>query len=230
MDPIANQLATVLSRIRAAEQRYQREPGSVKLLAVTKQQSAATIRKTLTYGQYEYGENYLQEAQLKINELHDEPITWHFIGQLQANKTKAIAAQFSWVHSVDRLVLAQRLSAARVLLDLPPLQICLQVNVLAAAQKAGVTIAAVKPLIDAIQELPGLQLRGLMCIPDSGTEQIAFKQLKQLFDGLNQTGYQLDTLSMGMSTDLELAIAAGSTLVRVGSAIFGERSVTSGII
>lgn len=200
-----------------------REPATVGLLAVSKTQPAAAIRDAFAAGLRDFGENYLQEALDKQAELDDLPLTWHFIGPIQSNKTKAIAEHFDWVHSVNRLKIAQRLSDQRPE-ALPPLNICLQVNVSGEASKSGCAPQEVQQLARAITALPRLRLRGLMCIPapseDPAEQRAAFARLRQLRDEL---ALDLDTLSMGMSQDLEAAIAEGATWVRIGTALFGAR-------
>ncbi len=224
-DP-ATALATIRSRINAAEQAYSRTPGSVHLLAVSKTQPATAIRTAYAAGQRSFGENYLQEALEKKAELADLDLEWHFIGPIQSNKTKAIAEHFDWVHSVDRVRVLKRLSDQRPD-ELPPLNVCLQVNIDAEPTKSGVLAADLPALAQAAVELPRLRLRGLMTIPaprsDPAAQRQPFAALRRLKDELCQQGFALDTLSMGMSDDLEAAIAEGSTLVRIGTAIFGAR-------
>jgi PLP dependent protein len=201
---------------------------SVTLLAVSKTQSADAVRQAHAAGQRAFGENYVQEALTKIDALLDlrAALDWHLIGPLQSNKTREVAAAFDWVHTVDRLKIAERLSAQRPA-HLPPLQVCVQVNVSGEASKAGVDPADAPALAQAISTLPRLHLRGLMSIPEPvesiDAQRAPHRQLRELFDALRSQGLALDTLSMGMSADLEAAIAEGSTLVRVGSAIFGKR-------
>ncbi len=209
--------AQLLQRIDAA-----RTTAAVHLLAVAKHQPAAAVRALYALGQRDFGENYLQEAQVKQQELADlDGLVWHFIGPLQRNKTAAVAEHFSWVHSLDRLILAQRLSAQRPPAQ-APLQVCLQVNISDEDSKSGCAPADVAALAAAVYELPNLRLRGLMAIP-APDDQGAFQRLAELQAQLNAQGYALDTLSMGMSADLEAAIAAGATWVRVGTALFGPR-------
>lgn len=202
----------------------------VQLLAVSKAQSAESIRAVWQTGQRDFGENYLQEALEKILQLQDLDICWHFIGPIQANKTRPIAEHFAWVHSIDRLKVAQRLSAQRPP-QLPPLNICIQVNIDDESSKSGIPPEELEPLALAITDLPRLRLRGLMAIPaprpDEQQQRKPFFHLAQLLDTLRARSSALasmDTLSMGMSADLEAAVAAGSTLVRVGTALFGERN------
>lgn len=224
---IGEALAAVRERIAKAEIAHGREPGSVILLAVSKTRPVADVRAALAAGQRRFGESYVQEALDKIAALAEEDIEWHFIGPLQSNKTRAVAEHFHWCHSIDRLKLAQRLSAQRPA-DLPPLQICLQVNLSGEASKSGFATEAVAAAAAAIAALPKLALRGLMAIParesDVTRQRAAFARLRALRDALNtQHGLALDTLSMGMTNDLEAAIAEGATLVRVGTGIFGPR-------
>lgn len=197
------------------------------LLAVSKAQTAERIRQAFLAGQRQFGENYLQEALDKQTELADLAIEWHFIGPIQSNKTQAIAQHFAWVHSVDRLKIAERLSQARPR-HLPPLQICIQVNVSNESSKSGVLPQEVNVLADAIAKLPGLQLRGLMAIPAPTPEivlqQRQFSMVQEIYESLRVRGLPLDTLSIGMSGDFPVAINQGATIVRIGSAIFGART------
>ncbi|MGW8463553.1 YggS family pyridoxal phosphate-dependent enzyme [Pseudomonas sp. CLCA07] len=223
MSTIADNIAQVSSRIRAAALAAQRDEHSVQLLAVSKTKPAEALREAYAAGLRDFGENYLQEALGKQLELADLPLIWHFIGPIQSNKTRAIAEHFAWVHSVDRLKIAQRLSEQRPA-DLPPLNICIQVNVSGEASKSGCTPADLPALANAISELPRLTLRGLMAIPeptdDRAEQDAAFAAVQNLQASLN---LPLDTLSMGMSHDLESAIAQGATWVRIGTALFGAR-------
>jgi pyridoxal phosphate enzyme (YggS family) len=223
MSTIADNIAQVSSRIRAAALAAQRDEHSVQLLAVSKTKPAEALREAYDAGLRDFGENYLQEALGKQLELADLPLIWHFIGPIQSNKTRAIAEHFAWVHSVDRLKIAQRLSEQRPA-DLPPLNICIQVNVSGEASKSGCTPADLPALAKAISELPRLNLRGLMAIPeptdDRAEQDAAFAAVQSLQASLN---LPLDTLSMGMSHDLESAIAQGATWVRIGTALFGAR-------
>ncbi|MFJ4351534.1 YggS family pyridoxal phosphate-dependent enzyme [Pseudomonas sp. NPDC089428] len=224
MSTIADNLSALAARIHNAAQAAGRDPASVQLLAVSKTKPAAAIREIHAAGVCDVGENYLQEALAKQEELRDLPLIWHFIGPIQSNKTKAIAEHFDWVHSVDRLKIAQRLSEQRPA-GLPPLNICLQVNVSGEDSKSGCAPADLPALAKAVATLPNLRLRGLMAIPeptdDRATQEAAFGSLRQLQESL-QLG--LDTLSMGMSHDLEAAIAQGATWVRIGTALFGARN------
>jgi pyridoxal phosphate enzyme (YggS family) len=223
MSTIADNISLVSERIRAAAQASQRDADSVHLLAVSKTKPAQAIREAYAAGMREFGENYLQEALGKQAELTDLPLSWHFIGPIQSNKTRAIAENFAWVQSVDRLKIAQRLSEQRPA-DLPPLNICIQVNVSGEASKSGCTPADLPALAEAISALPRLKLRGLMAIPeptdDRAEQDAAFATVRDLQASLN---LGLDTLSMGMSHDLESAIAQGATWVRIGTALFGAR-------
>lgn len=200
--------------------------GLVTLLAVSKAQSAESLRTAFLANQHAFGENYLQEALNKQEALTDLPIEWHFIGPIQSNKTQAIAQHFSWVHGVDRLKIAQRLNDARPT-SLAPIQICLQVNISGEDSKSGAHPNELIGLAEAVKNMPQLNLRGLMTIPeptdDINLQRQRFKQMRELLENLNQAGYALDTLSMGMSSDYALAIEEGATIVRVGSAIFGAR-------
>jgi pyridoxal phosphate enzyme (YggS family) len=217
-------LAKTRARIAAAAAQFQRPAPC--LLAVSKEQTAADIRDVALAGQTDFGESYLQEALSKIGELADLPLVWHYIGQIQSNKTRPIATHFQWVHTVDRLKIAERLSEQRPL-DALPLNICIQIKLADEPGKGGVTPDEALLLARSIARLPRLRLRGLMCIPPPNElfdPQLAyFQQCANLLASLNHQGLTLDTLSMGMSDDLEAAIAAGATIVRVGTAIFGER-------
>ncbi|RBH53491.1 MULTISPECIES: YggS family pyridoxal phosphate-dependent enzyme [Pseudomonas] len=223
MTTIADNITTVAARIAAAAQAAGRDSASIGLLAVSKTKPAAAVREAHAAGLRDFGENYLQEALGKQAELTDLPLCWHFIGPIQSNKTRAIAEHFDWVHSVDRLKIAQRLSEQRPA-DLAPLNICIQVNVSGEASKSGCAPADLPALAAAISALPNLKLRGLMAIPEPTEERAeqdaAFATVRTLQDSLN---LPLDTLSMGMSHDLESAIAQGATWVRIGTALFGAR-------
>lgn len=223
---VAPRLAAVLERIRRAELRFGRELGSTALLAVSKTRSVAEIRAAYAMGQRRFGESYLQEARAKITALADCRAEWHFIGPIQSNKTRGIAAHFDWVHSVDRLKIAMRLSEQRPR-ERPPLHLCLQVNVSGESSKSGVAPAALRELAARVASLPRLRLRGLMTLPapqeDFAEQRRPFRLLRSLYEELNAAGFALDTLSMGMSADYEAAIAEGATIVRVGTAIFGAR-------
>ncbi len=223
MSTIANKIAKVAARIREAAQAAGRDPATVGLLAVSKTQPAVAIREAFAAGVVDFGENYLQEALDKQAQLGDLALTWHFIGPIQSNKTKPIAEHFAWVHSVDRLKIAQRLSDQRPA-HLPPLNVCLQVNVSGEASKAGCEPQELAALAAAVAALPRLRLRGLMCIPapsdDPQQQRAAFARLRQLKDSLE---LPLDTLSLGLSLVLDAEFADGATWVRIGTALFGAR-------
>lgn len=223
MSTIAENIAKVGVRIREAAQASQRDFTAVGLLAVSKTKPAAAIRQAFAAGARDFAENYLQEALEKQAELTDLPLIWHFIGPIQSNKTKPIAEHFSWVHSVDRLKIAERLSAQRPA-HLPALNICLQVNISGEASKSGCSPDELPALAQAVTQLPNIRLRGLMTIPepteDPLEQRAAFARLRELQSSLN---LGLDTLSMGMSDDLEAAVAEGATWVRIGTALFGAR-------
>lgn len=224
MSTIAENISTLAERIRSAAQAVQRDPASVGLLAVSKTKPASDLREAYDAGLRDFGENYLQEALGKQAELSDLPLIWHFIGPIQSNKTRAIAEHFAWVHSVDRLKIAQRLSEQRPP-ELPPLNICIQVNVSGEASKSGCSPEDLPALAEAISALPNLKLRGLMAIPeptdDRDEQNASFAAVSTL---QAQLRLPLDTLSMGMSHDLEAAIAQGATWVRIGTALFGARN------
>jgi PLP dependent protein len=231
MSLISLGLQQVRARIAQAEAQAQRVAGSATLIAVSKTFPASAVVEAIDCGQTVFGENYVQEGAAKVVETASlrpaAKIEWHFIGPLQSNKTREVAIHFDWVHSIDRLKIAQRLSEQRSA-GLPDLQVCLQVNVSSEDTKSGVDASQLEPLALAVAQLPRLKLRGLMCIPapaDSFTSQRApFARLRMLRDALNTKGLALDVLSMGMSADMEAAIAEGATHVRVGTAIFGARS------
>lgn len=219
-------LAEVDARIAAAVAAAGRDPASVQLLGVSKTFGPEAVAALFDAGLVRFGENYLQEALDKVAALTGRGIEWHFIGPIQSNKTRPIAETFGWVHSVDRLKIAERLSAQRPA-GLPPLNVLLEINVSGEASKGGATPAEIPALADAVARLPNLKLRGLMAIPaassDPAEQRAAFARVRAAFDALNRDGYGLDTLSMGMSGDLEAAIAEGATFVRVGTALFGKR-------
>lgn len=229
MTTINDNLRSVQSRIAQACERCGRPVSSVQLLAVSKTFGPDAVRAAFEAGQAAFGENYIQEGVEKILALAALPLEWHCIGPIQSNKTRPVAEHFHWAHTVDRLKIAQRLSEQRPH-HLPPLQVCIQVNVDGGPTKSGVAPHEAADLAHAVQQLPRLRLRGLMCIPEPAPDFEAalavFKRAKALFDDLAGQGLALDTLSMGMSADLEAAIAGGSTQVRVGSAIFGTRVKT----
>lgn len=224
---LAENLRQVRLRIETAARTAGRDPAGVTLIGVSKTHPVSAIRAAVAAGLTDLGENYVQEAVEKIGEVADAAVTWHFIGALQSNKTREVAESFQWVHTVDRLKIATRLSQQRPHYA-PPLQVCLQVNIGAEDTKSGVQPDALGELAGAVAALPRLRLRGLMCIPppedDEGRQRHWFARLRRLRDELNAAGHALDALSMGMSGDFELAIAEGATHVRVGTAIFGTRS------
>lgn len=226
MDSIADKVMAVRQQIDTATRDAGRPPGSVHLLAVSKTRSADELRQAFAAGQRAFGENYLQEALDKMAALRDLPIEWHFIGPIQSNKTRAIAEHFDWVHSVDRLKIARRLSEQRPL-ERPPLNICLQVNISLEASKSGCLPDDVPRLARDVAALPNLRLRGLMAIPEASIDPDAqrrpFAALRDLLQQLQDELPQLDTLSMGMSGDMIAAIREGATLVRIGTALFGVR-------
>lgn len=224
---IAANIRNVRRTVRETAERLSRDPAAITLLAVSKKQPAEALRAAARAGQCDFGENYLQEALSKMEALADWPLAWHFIGPIQSNKTRAIAAHFDWAHTVARERIARRLNDQRPA-DLPPLNVCLQVNVSEEPQKSGVSLAALEALADAVAPLPHLKLRGLMTLPSRSDTVAAqrepFRQLAAAFERLRAAGHPLDTLSMGMSADFEAAIAEGATIVRIGTAIFGKRT------
>ena len=226
MTTIASNLQAVRDAMAAAATEAGRAPDDISLLAVSKTFAPEAIREAYQAGQTRFAESYVQEALHKIAALHDLPLEWHYIGPIQSNKTRAIAEHFAWVHSVDRLKIAERLSGQRPA-HFPPLQVCLQVNISGEASKSGAPPGETAQLAMAIAQLPHLRLRGLMAVPEPGddvaAQRAAFARLRRLFEQLNRQGLQLDTLSMGMSHDFAAAIAEDATMVRVGSAIFGQR-------
>ena len=223
---IAENLAAVQTCIAHAARACGRDPQEIQLLAVSKTHSPQSVSEAAQAGQQDFGENYLQEALDKQVAVANPTLVWHFIGPIQSNKTRAIAENFAWVHSIDRLKVAQRLSAQRPA-SMPPLNVCIEVNVSGEASKGGVSPDAVATLAEQVAALPKLTLRGLMAIPAPTPEvpqqRRAFAQVRGLFEALQQQGLRLDTLSMGMSDDMEAAIAEGATIVRIGTAIFGAR-------
>ena len=226
MTTISANLQAVKARIAAAARLAGRNPADIALLAVSKTFPSGCVQEAAAAGQRAFGENYVQEGVAKIAVLAGLTLEWHFIGPLQSNKTRPVAEHFDWVHSLERLKIAERLSAARGDGRLP-LQVCVQVNVSGEASKSGVMPEEAKALAHAVATLPNLRLRGLMAIPeptgDAALARRRFAALRELRDALNADGMRLDTLSMGMSQDMEAAIAEGATIVRVGTAIFGER-------
>ena len=230
MENTDQRLQQLRTRITDAEQRYSRTPGSVRLLAVSKTHSTEKILALINAEQLHIGESYLQEALPKISLLTDlapvRDVQWHFIGPIQSNKTRDIAENFNWVHTVDREKIAQRLNNQRPE-NMPALNVCLQVNISGESSKSGITLTNLPELAENIMSLPRLKLRGLMAIParsqDFEEQRLPFRQLRLALEGLNKNGLGLDTLSMGMSNDLEAAIAEGATIIRVGTALFGSR-------
>ncbi len=233
MTPISSSLQVVRQRIAAACFDARRAPNEVGLIAVSKTWPAGAVREAAVAGQCRFGENYVQEGVHKRTELaampdlSEQALEWHFIGPVQSNKTRLVAAHFDWVHSLDRLKIAERLAEQRPP-ELPPLNVCIEVNVSGESSKHGCGVGELAALAHGIARLPRLRLRGLMCIPAplSGQEaqRVPFRRLRELKEALCADGLPLDTLSMGMSHDLEAAIAEGATLVRVGTAIFGART------
>ncbi|TMG83504.1 MAG: YggS family pyridoxal phosphate-dependent enzyme [Betaproteobacteria bacterium] len=231
MSPDEKAWQAVRSRIAVAARRASRDPAAVELLAVSKAQPAAKVRAAYALGQRAFGENYVQEASLKSGQLSDlSDIEWHLIGPLQSNKTRLAAALFGWVQSIDRLKTAERLSAARDA-HAAPLNVCVQVNISGEPSKSGVAPADALALARAVSGLPSLALRGFMGIAeetaDVERQRRQFRSLRGLFDAARAGGLAVDTLSMGMSADLEAAVAEGATLVRIGTALFGERTNTT---
>lgn len=230
MSPIRQNLQAITATIVASAQESGRQPDAVRLLAVSKTFGPEAVREAVAAGQRAFGENYLQEGLDKIRALNDAgapPLEWHFIGPIQSNKTRPIAENFAWVHTVEREKIAARLSEQRPA-GLPPLQICLQVNISGEASKSGVAPDEVAALAHQVAALPNLTLRGLMAIPEPAVafeqQRAAFARLRALYEQLRADGLALDTLSMGMSADMRAAIFEGATIVRVGSAIFGARN------
>ena len=230
VNPVTETLAAVRERIADAERRFERPPGSVALLAVAKTKPAGLIRSAWEAGQRLIGENFVQEAAAKLDELADLSgpggLEWHFVGALQSNKTRTVAERFDWVHTVSRIRVAHRLSDQRPAWA-PPLNVCLQVNVGGESSKSGVRIAEVADLAAAVADLPRLRLRGLMTLPRPcpglDAQRAALRPLVEVYERLRADGLPLDTLSMGMTADLEAAVAEGTTMVRVGTAVFGPR-------
>lgn len=224
MKPIKNNIQQVQTQIKQAEIQHHRPANSVSLLAVSKTWPASLLREAADAGQYRFGENYLQEALIKIHALSDLPIEWHFIGPIQSNKTRDIAQHFDWVHSIDRLKIARRLSEQRPE-SLPSMNVCIQLNIDNEISKSGLQESEVFSLAEQIQALQHLKLRGLMIIPTRQQDQqySSFHKAHDLFISLTTKYPDIDTLSMGMSADMDAAIAAGSTMVRIGTALFGDR-------
>jgi pyridoxal phosphate enzyme (YggS family) len=227
MSAIASNLQAVLARIGDACRRYGRQPDSVRLLAVSKTWPRACVLAAAAAGQRAFGENYVQEGAAKVAATCDYDLEWHFIGPLQSNTTRLVAENFAWVHAIDRLKIAERLAAQRPA-SLSPLQVCVQVNVSGETSKSGCHPDETLALCEAITALPHLRLRGLMAIPepcdDLAAQRAPFRRLRELAEQARAAGLEIDTLSMGMSHDLEAAVAEGATMVRIGTAIFGERN------
>lgn len=223
---LSDNIAKLLQRVRRSAQKSQYRNSDILVVAVSKTRSALEVRAAHACGLIHFGENYVQEALQKIEELQDLPLIWHFIGPIQSNKTGQIAAHFDWVHSVDREKIARRLSEQRPP-QLPPLQVCIQVNISAEQSKSGVALAELPPLARTVLGLPRLKLRGLMAIPaadaDSDAQHAQFSRMRDALDQLRMLAPDIDTLSMGMSEDLDAAITEGATIIRVGTAIFGPR-------
>jgi pyridoxal phosphate enzyme (YggS family) len=224
--PLNDNIAKLLQRVRLSAEKSQRPTGDIVVLAVSKTRPANDIRAAHAAGLSQFGESYLQEALEKIGQLGDLDLTWHFIGPIQSNKTRQIATHFDWVHSIERGKIARRLSQQRPA-EMPALQVCLQVNISGEASKSGVSLEELPALVREVATLPHLNLRGLMAIPapteDEAEQRRAFARLRIALEDLRDIAPQMDTLSMGMSGDLDAAIAEGSTLIRVGTAIFGPR-------
>ncbi|MCL4106062.1 UNVERIFIED_CONTAM: hypothetical protein GTU68_058368 [Idotea baltica] len=224
--PISQNVTKLINRVRLAAQKSQRSPQDICIVAASKTRSSQIIEQAFDAGLSHFGENYLQEALEKIQQLHELNIVWHFIGPIQSNKTRAIAENFDWVHSVDRVKIARRLSTQRPD-HLAPLQLCLQVNISAEASKSGLSAEELPELVEEISGLENIELRGLMAIPavtsDVSQQNRAFEAMSELLASVRAVSPSMDTLSMGMSSDLEAAIAQGSTLIRVGTDIFGPR-------
>ncbi len=226
MSSIAQSLEETRNRVTVLERRYDRPPGDVRVLAVSKTKPPEAVRAAAEAGQREFGENHVQDALVKLDALGGLDLIWHFIGPVQSNKTRVVAARFDWVHSIDRAKIATRLNAHRPE-DLPPLEVCIQVNVSGEDSKSGVDPDQVEALARVVSGLPRLKLRGLMTLPrpcaDLEAQRQPFAALRRNLETLNTRGFALDTLSMGMSNDMEAAIAEGATIVRIGTAIFGAR-------
>ncbi len=226
MEKIATALRALRARISDLERRYQRPAGSVGLVAVSKTKPAEAVAAAFAEGQRDFGENQLQEARTKLEALRNLDIVWHFIGPIQSNKTRGVAEAFAWVHSLDRVKIARRLNDQRPG-EMPPLEVCIQVNVSGETTKSGIRSQDLKEFASTVSALPRLRLRGLMALPEPVTgleaQRLPFRRLKQAMLELNQSGFDLDTLSMGMTDDMEAAIAEGATWIRIGTAIFGAR-------
>jgi len=223
---VTENLALIKDLLAFSAAEAEREPGAVKLLAVSKKQPVSMILEAAKAGQRDFGENFVQEALTKIDQTRDENLTWHFIGHLQTNKTRVVAENFDWVHTIDQLKTARRLSEQRPE-RLGPINICLQINVDAEGSKSGISPDALPDLAASVAELPALALRGLMCLPtarlDFEAQREPFARLRKMAESLRDHGLAVDTLSMGMSGDFRAAIFEGSTIVRLGTALFGQR-------
>lgn len=223
---IAHNIKVIRTQIKEIAQKYARQPDSVQLLAVSKTRPIEDVQAAFAENQHHFGENYLQDALSKIESISEQAIEWHFIGPVQSNKTRQIAENFNWVHTIDRLKIARRLSEQRSS-EQKPLNVCIQVNVSGESSKSGVSSEDALTLAKEISQLPHINLRGLMTIPASSNDfeqqRQPFRLLRELKDEIQSQGIELDTLSMGMSNDMEAAIAEGSTMVRIGTAIFGQR-------
>ncbi len=226
MQIIAQQLNKIREYIREAERKYEREAGSVQLLAVSKTRSVEEISEAIEHGQLDFGENYQQEVKTKLNALSGKAINWHFIGPLQSNKARSIAEHFCWIHSLDRLKIAKRLSDLRPG-HMPDLNVCIQLNISGEPSKSGVSPDELMSLADNLVRLPRLKFRGLMALPapteDFSEQRKGFRSMHLCFEQLRSAGHEIDTLSMGTSNDMEAAIAEGSTIVRIGTSLFGPR-------
>jgi PLP dependent protein len=226
MSSIAQSLEKIRNRVTVLERRYGRAPGTVRVLAVSKTKPAQAVRAAAAAGQRDFGENHVQDALSKLDPLADLDLVWHFIGPIQSNKTRVVASRFDWVHSIDRAKIAQRLNQQRPE-NLAPLNVCIQVNVSAESSKSGVRPEQLEELAGIVSQLPRLRLRGLMTVPrpcdDFAEQRRPFAALRALLEAQKDRGLDLDTLSMGMTNDLEAAIAEGATIIRIGTAIFGAR-------
>ncbi len=223
---IAERLLQIKKRVAEAESRFQRQLNSIQVIAMSKSQSLHSIKEAIMAGQRAFGENYVQESLAKIEQLKDFTIAWHFVGKIQSNKTKVIAENFTWVHSLSEIKIAERLNKYRKANQLP-LNVCIQVNLDKEPSKSGIYLEDTLPFIQSLEKFPQLKLRGLMAIPkvknNFSDQRQSFKRLRTTLEKLQQLGFKLDTLSMGMSDDFEAAIAEGATFVRIGTAIFGKR-------
>ncbi len=226
MSSIAQSLEEIRNRVTVLERRYERSPGAVRVLAVSKTKPPEAVRAAAEIGQREFGENHVQDALTKLDALADLDLVWHFIGPIQSNKTRVVAARFHWVDSIDRAKIARRLNEQRPD-GLPPLEVCIQVNLSGETSKSGVEPQQVEELARVVSELPRLRLRGLMTLPrpcdELDDQRRPFAALRGILETLNAGGLTLDTLSMGMTNDMEAAIAEGATIIRIGTAIFGPR-------